>query len=42
MYTAVLVEWDDDPFATKRFVVWTAAPAGAGAFAQKWLDYGSA
>jgi hypothetical protein len=38
-YDAVLVEWDDDPFAKKRFVVWTETPAGAGAFAQEWLDY---
>jgi hypothetical protein len=38
-YQPVLVEWDDEPFARKQFVVWTANPHRAGAFALDWLDY---
>jgi len=38
-YQPVLVEWDDEPFARKQFIVWTADPSGAGAFALEWLDY---
>ena len=38
-YQPVLVEWDEDPFARKRFVVWTSEPLTAGHFAQDWLDY---
>ena len=38
-YLPVLVEWDDTPFARKRFVVWASDPEMAGAFAKKWLDY---
>jgi hypothetical protein len=39
LYQAVLIEWDDEPFAQKRFIVWTASPDRAGAFALEWLDY---
>jgi hypothetical protein len=38
-YQPVLIEWDDDPFARKQFVVWTAEPDRAAAFAMEWLDY---
>jgi hypothetical protein len=34
-----LVEWDDPPFARKRFVVWASEARSAGEFAQDWLDY---
>jgi hypothetical protein len=38
-FQPVLVEWDDEPFARKQFVVWTANPDRAAAFAMEWLDY---
>ena len=38
-FQPVLVEWDDQPFARKRFVVWATEPRSAGEFAQEWLDY---
>jgi hypothetical protein len=38
-FQPVLVEWDDRPFARKRFVVWATEPRIAGEFAQDWLDY---
>ena len=38
-YQPVLVEWDDEPYAWKRFVVWTSDPRSAGNFAQELLDY---
>jgi hypothetical protein len=38
-YQPVRVEWDDEPFARKQFVVWTANPDRAAAFAFEWLDY---
>jgi hypothetical protein len=38
-YQPVLVEWDDEPYAWKQFVVWTFDPGSAGHFAQDWLDY---
>ena len=38
-YQPFLVEWDDQPFAQKRFVVWATEPRSAREFAQDWLDY---
>jgi hypothetical protein len=38
-YRPVLVEWDEEPYARKQFVVWTSDPRSAGHFAQDWLDY---
>jgi hypothetical protein len=38
-YQPFLVEWDDQPFARKRFVVWATEPRSASEFAQDWLDY---
>jgi hypothetical protein len=39
MFQPFLVEWDDPPFARKRFVVWASEARSAGEFAQDWLDY---
>jgi hypothetical protein len=38
-YQPVLVEWDDSPFARKRFLVWTPDPGTAFHFTQEWFDY---
>jgi hypothetical protein len=38
-YQPVLIEWDDEPWARKQFVVWTSNRRRAADFAQDWLDY---